>query len=130
MRTPTKAVRTDPRARKGAEPATAKIAALPSRNLGAWTYGWVAAAALIAVFTVYAPALDGPFLLDDSYLPYTQSQYATAPLLAWIKGIRPMLMLTYWMNYQISGSATGSYHFVNVGLHFLNGVLIFLSMRK
>ena len=86
--------------------------------------------ALVAVFIAYGPALDGPFLLDDSYLPYMQPQFATAPLTAWLKGVRPLLMLTYWINYQISGEATNSYHIFNVILHFLNGILIYLVVSK
>src|ERR1700687_3713269 len=85
---------------------------------------------LIAVFAVYGPALNGPFLLDDTSLPYMQSGYATAPLMVWLKGMRPMLMLTYWMNFQSSGAETGSYHLINVILHILNGLLIFLSIRR
>src|SRR5438270_11502330 len=96
-----------------------------------WTPTIVAAViALIAVFIVYGPALNGPFLLDDTTLPYLQPGYATAPLTAWLKGMRPMLMLTYWMNFQSSGTETGSYHFVNVVLHILNGLLILLCVSK
>ncbi|MDQ2944677.1 MAG: hypothetical protein M3Y27_01805, partial [Acidobacteriota bacterium] len=86
--------------------------------------------ALVAVFIAYGPALDGPFLLDDSYLPYMQPQFATAPVTEWLKGVRPLLMLTYWINYQISGEATNSYHIVNVILHFLNSILIYLVVAK
>jgi Tfp pilus assembly protein PilF len=93
-------------------------------------YALPGAIVLIAVFTVYGPALNGPFLLDDTTLPYMQPQYASAPLMSWIKGIRPMLMLTYWMNFQSSGTDTGPYHFVNVVLHIVNGLLILLSLLK
>src|SRR5438045_9008882 len=93
-----------------------------------WTPTIVAAViALIAVFIVYGPALNGPFLLDDTTLPYMQPGYATAPLVTWMRGLRPILMLTYWLNFQSSGAATGSYHFVNIVLHLCNGILIFLS---
>jgi predicted negative regulator of RcsB-dependent stress response len=88
------------------------------------------AVALFAVFTVYGPALRGPFLLDDSSLPYTQTIYAVAPLKSWIGGLRPLLMLSYWLNFQESGVDTGSYHLVNVFLHLLNGALIWLCVRK
>ncbi len=86
--------------------------------------------ALIAVFVAYGPALDGPFLLDDSYLPYMQPQFATAPLTAWLRGVRPLLMLTYWINFQISGEATSYYHIFNVILHLLNGILIYLCVKQ
>lgn len=95
-----------------------------------WPYLVGAAVAAIAVFIVYGPALDGPFLLDDTYLPYMQPQFYARPLIAWMRGVRPLLMMTYWLNFQWSGVATGSYHLFNVILHLLNGALIFLSVRK
>lgn len=107
-----------------------KTIAKPALSYPLWKYGLAALAALIAVFIAYGPALDGPFLLDDSYLPYRQPQFATAPLTAWLKGLRPLLMLTYWINYQTSGEATSSYHIFNVILHFLNGILIYLAVAK
>ncbi len=42
-------------------------------------------------------ALQGPFLLDDTYLPYDQAEYPLKPLSAWLKGVRPMLMFSYWL---------------------------------
>ena len=68
---------------------------------------WCAIAETVATFLVYGPALSGPFLLDDTYLPYGQSQFADAPLIAWMRGVRPLLMLTYWMDFQSSGAAPG-----------------------
>jgi tetratricopeptide (TPR) repeat protein len=95
-----------------------------------WPYVLGILLTAFAVFTVYGPALNGPFLLDDSYLPYDQPAYENAPLSDWMKGMRPMLMLSYWLNYESSGANTGSYHEVNVLLHLLNGILIYLSIRK
>lgn len=95
---------------------------------------WIQAAgffvAIVAVFIVYGPALNGPFLLDDTYLPYLLPAYANAPLRAWLQGMRPMLMLTYWLNFKGSGTEPGSYHLVNVFLHILNGGLVFAVLRK
>ena len=39
-------------------------------------------------------------------------------------------MLTYWMNFRSSGTETGPYHLVNLVLHLLNGLLIFLCVRQ
>jgi tetratricopeptide (TPR) repeat protein len=103
---------------------------LPLPTQPNWIYGVAAVAALITVFIAYGPALEGPFLLDDSYLPYMQPQQASTPLLGWMRGVRPLLMFTYWINYQISGVSTGSYHLFNVILHFLNGFLIYLVIEK
>ena len=65
---------------------------------------------------VYAPALRGPFLFDDQYL-YYDSPNPPATLRGWMSGVRPLLMLTYWLNYRASGGDTFSYHVVNLLLH-------------
>ena len=62
--------------------------------------------------------------------------YAGAPLIGWIKGLRPLLMFSYWLNFQYADPSragmqdTFGYHFVNVLLHFFNGILVFLAVRK
>ncbi len=87
--------------------------------------------AIFAVFEVYWPAIRGPFLLDDSGLPYMLPAYVGLPLRAWISGLRPLLMFSFWLNYQGAGSQdTFGYHLVNVVLHFLNGGLILLAVRR
>jgi tetratricopeptide (TPR) repeat protein len=95
-----------------------------------WPAAVAMAVAVIAVFFVYGPALSGPFLLDDSYLPYRLDSFKNAPLGSWLQGLRPVLMFSFWLNYQQSEDSTGQYHFVNVLLHLLNGGLAFLIVRK
>ena len=95
-----------------------------------WRYGVAIAAAFCALLIVYGPALNGPFLLDDTYLPYMLPQFADAPLSVWLKYVRPMLMLTFWMNYVRSGHDTYAYHFFNIVLHLSNGLWIYLAIRK
>ena len=97
---------------------------------GWWPYGAGLLIAFVAVFVVFGPALNGPFLLDDTYLPYVQPAFANAPVSAWIAGTRPLLMFSYWLNFQAAGSEPGPYHVTNVLLHLLNGFLIWLAVRK
>jgi len=78
---------------------------------------WVLAAALLAVFGAYSPALRGPFLFDDNMLPYAIPSMASAPLRVWLSGVRPALMFTYWLNARISADDTFSYHAFNVLIH-------------
>src|SRR5712672_1202483 len=102
---------------------------VPSRPI--WPYAVGIAAALIVVFQVYWSVMSGPFMLDDSYLPYMNSSYAAAPLKAWISGLRPALMFSYWLNFQHAGNQdTFAYHMVNVLLHLFNGAFIYLAVRK
>lgn len=118
--------------RRGSAAVTMTKPVVVSRDAGAefWPIALSLAAAVIAVFFVYGPALNGPFLLDDSYLPFQKDEFAQAPLSAWLRGVRPMLMLSFWMSYQEGGANTGPYHFLNVLLHLLNGGLTFLIVRK
>jgi protein O-mannosyl-transferase len=115
------------KAKRGA--VAAAVATPPKRLI--WPYALAAVVALIVVFELYGPALHGPFLYDDSYLAYTLPSFANSPLKAWIVGVRPLLMFTFWLSFQQGGSGnTYPYHVFNVFLHFLNGVLVYLAMRK
>jgi tetratricopeptide (TPR) repeat protein len=95
-----------------------------------WPYIAALAAGLAAVLVAYAPALNGPFVFDDMYLPFTSSVFAHAGIRDWIRSSRPLLMFSFWVNYQLSGLAPFSYHMVNVLLHFLAGLMTFLIVRR
>jgi tetratricopeptide (TPR) repeat protein len=101
-----------------------------ARGVKQWPYVAAFAAGLVAVFIAYAPALNGPFVFDDMYLPFTSSVFAKAGVGAWIRSSRPLLMLSFWMNYHLSGLAPFSYHVVNVLLHFVTGLMAFLIARR
>lgn len=81
-------------------------------------------------FFGYSAAFNGPFLFDDLTLPFASPLTSKAPLSSWISGVRPMLMFSYWLNYQLSETASLSYHLTNVALHALNGFLFFLICRN
>jgi tetratricopeptide (TPR) repeat protein len=81
-----------------------------------------AAAVLFVAFEVYSPALNGEFLFDDSYLPFLMPNVADGPLRGWL-GVRPLLMMTYWLNYKIWGLTPFPYHAVSVVFHAINAVL-------
>jgi tetratricopeptide (TPR) repeat protein len=88
-------------------------------------------ASVIALFEVYGPALHGPWFLDDTTLPYLLPQYVDAPLRTWVAGLRPLLMASFWLNFQQVGNEnTYPYHLFNLLLHLLNGVLVYFVVRK
>ena len=95
-----------------------------------WWFAIGLIAALVVVFEVYGPTLHAPFVFDDRYLPFLGPGWDQRPLSDWIAGVRPLLMITYWANYQSSQLEPGSYHVVNVLFHFLNGVLAWLIVRR
>src|SRR5215469_8366503 len=78
-----------------------------------WPYPAAAVAGLFFVFWAYGPAMRGPFLFDDNFaLPD-----GNAPVSSWIHGVRPLLMLSYWLNARSAGGDTYPFHVVNVVLH-------------
>ena len=82
------------------------------------------------MFWAYSPAVHGPFLFDDNFLPFASDAVASAPLSAWMRGVRPVLMASYWMNARLSGADPWSYHVLNVVIHLVAGGLVFLAVRR
>ena len=119
------------KSKKSKRPAAA-VATLESQsNPLFWIYGASLVIALIAAFEVYWPALNGPFLLDDRHLTYMLPDAASIPLMGWLRQMRPLLMFSFWLNFQQSGAeSTFGYHLFNLFLHFFNTVLIFFAVRK
>ena len=117
--------------KKSKRAAAMVMAAEPGANPWIWIYAASLGIALFAAFEVYWPAIHGPFLLDDTYLTYMRPDAAYIPLRDWLRQTRPLLLFTFWLNYQQSGAQdTFSYHAVNVLLHFFNTIFSFLAVRK
>jgi protein O-mannosyl-transferase len=118
--------------KKSSRPAASLAAAEPRTDARFWIYTASLVIALFAVFEVYWPAIHGPFLLDDTHLTYTLPNASDVSFLDWLRQMRPLLMFTFWLNYQQAGGAqdTFGYHAFNVLLHFFNAIFIFLAVRK
>ena len=98
-----------------------------------WPKWWQWLGALVAlflVFEVYGPALNGPFVFDDLSLPFMNPRAAMAPFREWVSGLRPLLMLSFWIDYRLSGTETHAYHVTNVFLHFCTSLLIAIATGK
>src|SRR5512140_3455320 len=92
-----------------------------------WTFRWWHAAAgglaaLVVGLIVYGPALNGPFVFDDQYLPFFLPRFAEQPMLAAIQGVRPFLMFSFWANSQIAGTQPYLYHLFNLLFHAVNSL--------
>jgi protein O-mannosyl-transferase len=86
--------------------------------------GWGSIASLVLGVCAYGPALTGPFIFDDYALPFRNPAFRGESLLDWINTVRPVLMSSYWMNFQISGrDSTLSYHLINLIIHCMNTLL-------
>src|SRR5215469_1886908 len=115
--------------RKPKASVTVAIAASPRPEQSYWPFAVGILVAIFTVFEIYWPAIHGPFLLDDSGMPYTAA--TVPPFRQWLNGLRPLLMVSFWLNYASSGNQeTFGYHLVNIVLHILNGGLILLAVRK
>ncbi len=98
-----------------------------------WWLGF--AAILVACFVVYAPALSADFVWDDD------THLTDNPVLregglrqVWLDPPQeinywPMTFTTYWLENQLWGLDPVGYHFVNVLIHALNALLIWIVRR-
>ncbi len=109
----------------------AAVAAAPAASgRKAWLYLVGAFLAVFVAFEIYQPAIRGPFLYDDRYLPFFAPEFASAPLKNWIAGVRPGLMLSYWANFQLVQLDPYWYHVVNVFFHAGNAIFVWLIVLK
>ena len=86
-------------------------------------------AAILLVFTLvgYWNSFDVPLVFDDLLTIQANSgvQFGDNLHLS-IWATRPILYLTFALNYALHGQQVWGYHLVNFVLHFLNGVLVLL----
>jgi protein O-mannosyl-transferase len=95
-----------------------------------WWIWCAALAALLLVYEVYSPALRGPFVFDDRYLPFL-SPAVKQDMFSFIGRLRPLLMLSYWIDYhRADGPDPQTFHSTNVILHFFTSVVATLIALK
>jgi len=99
----------------------------PVRGLTIRNSVWIFLGAILVGSLLYSPALHGRFVFDDDTLPFRQG-IRNGSLAAWVTGVRPVLMFTYWVNYNLSGENPYSYHFLNLFIHAANSFLVFLIL--
>jgi hypothetical protein len=103
---------------------------------------WIAVAVtVLAAVAVYAPGLDGPFLFDDG-VHITQNRWVKIDTLDWhslvqawqssfspFPGNRPLAQLSFGINHALGGLDPWGFKSVNLVLHLLTGLGIFLFAR-
>lgn len=102
---------------------------------------WAVILICLTVYAGYINTLPNPFIFDDRHM-ISENNYIkhleTLPKLFTdkltslpiTKGMwRPLLMLSLAFNYFISGLNPHSYHLINILIHFLNAVLLFLLIK-
>src|SRR5260370_35052300 len=90
---------------------------------------WVGRAEMVVRAAVSSPVLSGGFVFDDDALPFRTGAH-DASLWAWLTGVRPFLMFSYWWNYRISGEDPYSYHVLNLLIHAINTTLVFVVLLR
>lgn len=102
----------------------------PVKKAVLW-WPWVAGLlALVLAFVIFGPALNGPFVLDDLYLPYANPQLRGLSFVRWITDPRPVLMASFWLNHYFGGDAPDAFHQTNVFLHVIvAGLAALIAMR-
>jgi Tfp pilus assembly protein PilF len=95
-----------------------------------WWYWAIFLGALFLVFEAYGPALHGPFVLDDLYLPYADVNAPVHNLSDWVPFQRPLLGFSYWVDYQFGANDPHGYHTTNVVLHFILSIVVMLIAAR
>jgi tetratricopeptide (TPR) repeat protein len=84
----------------------------------------------IAVLLAWFNALTGPFQFDDyNVIVGNPAVHSLAAWLDAMPGIRPLLKLTYALNWSAGASPFG-FHLFNVVVHAANAILAFLLLRE
>ena len=90
---------------------------------------------LIAVvgLIAFSNALRLPYHLDDqSFLVENEALHRVETVsLAWdSERLRPVAALSLALNWSLGGGSPGAFHLVNIMLHLLNGIIVFLICRR
>jgi tetratricopeptide (TPR) repeat protein len=129
-------VRTQKPAGKG--PAVKGNARPPAQGVAApaaashwWLWGAGFAVALIAALIAYWPAMHGEFVFDDVHMHFASVPHPeTLSLRQWLTGARPLVDLSYWLNFQMGGVNPFGYHLLNVLLHAFASLMVFAILYK
>ena len=97
-------------------------------------------ALILATTVAYLPSLFAPFIFDDlNSIPDNASLRSLWPLGPVLSpphadgatvGGRPLLNLSFALNYAVSGTATWSYHLANLAIHLAAALVLFGTLRR
>ncbi|MGO9244792.1 MAG: tetratricopeptide repeat protein [Verrucomicrobiia bacterium] len=112
-------------------------AAVPTPSVWFEHRAWFLALVLVVVtFLAYQPAWRAGFIWDDPE-HFTANPAMTMPhglRLIWsslaISRYYPLTLTTFWVERRLWGLHPMPYHLVNIALHALNGVLVYLVLRR
>jgi hypothetical protein len=113
------------------------VSPLPEPNsfLVRWSTFGAGGIIVLAALAAYHNSFSGPFILDDQ-IAVTDNQTirhfwsALSPPLAATTGGRPLLNLTFALNYALGGMKVEGYHAFNLIVHILAGLILFGVVRQ
>jgi protein O-mannosyl-transferase len=73
-------------------------------------------------FVIYAPVLGNGFLSDDYDSLY---RICIQKRIIYKEFLRPMIDISFYLNYLLSGLSPGSYYIFNISVHIINSLLVF-----
>ncbi len=118
-----------------ATPAPRPATVLPPASLS--RREWYFLLALVAVvFLAYQPAWHAGFVWDDDAHvtpPDLRSWHGLARIWFEVGAVQqyyPLLHTFTWLEYPLFGDTATGYHLVNIGMHALNAVLLWLILRR
>jgi protein O-mannosyl-transferase len=115
-------------------PATVASTTAPDRGLS-----WLLSATIaLAGILVYANSLGGPFIFDDdAAIPsnvHIREWWHLADILSPQRGTplsgRPLVTMSFAVNYAVGHLQTLGYHVVNIAIHVICGLLLFATVRR
>jgi protein O-mannosyl-transferase len=125
------------RTNRSSVPSSRITAATTTCTKGANRQSLFAFAIWSAIFLVYLPSLASGFIWDDD--DYV-TQNATLRTFAGSRQIwldpqatpqyYPLVFTSFWVEYHLWGLHPAGYHLVNAALHAMNGVLVWLILRR
>jgi tetratricopeptide (TPR) repeat protein len=87
------------------------------------------AALVIAGLVAYSDSLGGPFIFDDSgFLELVSVK--KLPIRRILAGPRPVVDLTFALNYSLGGMDVDGYHLLNLTIHLLAALTLFGVVRR
>jgi len=123
-----------PRPRSKGQPSTSRRASVPAPQPR--TPAWIVALIVVAGLMAYVNALGHPLVFDDSSTIGSNASLRTVtgsirggPAQSATAG-RPLVNLTFAINYAFHGAAPWGYHAFNLGIHLLCALLVFALLRR
>jgi protein O-mannosyl-transferase len=85
---------------------------------------------VLATLAAYSDSFHGPFIFDDDNFVTQRSAQKLWPIWPALFGARPVVQLTFALNYRLGGLDPTGYHIFNVAVHLLAALALFGVVRR